>query len=107
MSSTSDISGRRPKGYAPFACIALVAQGQLFGSLNLSADHPGGFAPEHLELARQIAEPVAVAIRHARLFQEVQHGRERLQALSGRLMDVQEAERRHLARDSTTRSASN
>jgi len=40
-----------------------------------------------------------VAIHNARLFEQVLAGRERLQALSRRLVDVQEAERRHIARE--------
>ncbi len=47
----------------------------------------------------QLAEHAAIAIRNARLFAAVQAAGERLQALSSRLLEVQEAERRHLARE--------
>ena len=47
----------------------------------------------------QLAEHAAIAIRNARLFAAVQATGDRLQALSARLMEVQEAERRHLARE--------
>ena len=46
-----------------------------------------------------LAEHAAVAIRNARLFTTVQATGQRLQALSARLLEVQEAERRHLARE--------
>lgn len=46
-----------------------------------------------------LAEHAAVAIRNAQLFTTVQATGQRLQALSARLLEVQEAERRHLARE--------
>jgi PAS domain S-box-containing protein len=45
------------------------------------------------------AGQVAITLEKARLFEEIRVGRERLQALSRRLLDVQETERRHIARD--------
>jgi signal transduction histidine kinase len=47
----------------------------------------------------QVANAVAIAVEKSRLFEEVSAGRERLAVLSRRLMEVQEAERRHLARE--------
>jgi signal transduction histidine kinase len=46
-----------------------------------------------------LAEHAAIAIRNAQLFAAVQATGERLQVLSSRLLDVQEAERRHIARE--------
>jgi signal transduction histidine kinase len=40
-----------------------------------------------------------VAIQHAHLFEQVKSGRTRLQALSRRLLEVQESERRYIARE--------
>jgi signal transduction histidine kinase len=40
-----------------------------------------------------------VAIQNAQLFEQVRAGREHLQALSRQLLEVQEAERRHIARE--------
>jgi signal transduction histidine kinase len=57
------------------------------------------------EMVRRIAamQPllgqVAVALEHARLYDEVRVGKERMQALSRRLVQVQEEERRSLARE--------
>jgi PAS domain S-box-containing protein len=45
------------------------------------------------------AGQVAITLEKARLFEEIRIGRERLQALSRRLLDVQETERRHIARE--------
>jgi signal transduction histidine kinase len=47
----------------------------------------------------QLAGHAALAIRNARLFAAVQAAGTRLQAVSSRLLEVQEAERRHLARE--------
>ena len=47
----------------------------------------------------RLAEHATIAIRNAQLYVEAQTTRDRLQTLSLRLLDVQEAERRHLARE--------
>src|SRR4030095_909528 len=47
----------------------------------------------------QIAAEVAIAIHQTTLFEEVQEGQRRLQVLSHRLIDAQEAERKRLARE--------
>ncbi|MFQ5898622.1 MAG: GAF domain-containing protein [Candidatus Methylomirabilia bacterium] len=77
----------------------LTCQDELMGSLNLGADHPGAFAPEHVEIVAEVADSVAVAIQNTRLFEEVRAASERLQNLSRRLVEVQEAERRRIARE--------
>jgi PAS domain S-box-containing protein len=45
------------------------------------------------------ASQAAIALENARLFEEVRAAHERLRALSHRLVEVQEAERRHIARE--------
>jgi len=47
----------------------------------------------------QVNNAVAIAVEKSRLFDQVRAGRERLEALTRRLMEVQETERRHLARE--------
>lgn len=47
----------------------------------------------------QLAEHASIAIRNAKLFAAVQATGERLQLLSSRLLEIQEAERRHIARE--------
>ena len=51
------------------------------------------------ELANEIAERKRAQEQQARLLAEVRASRERLQVLSRRLVEVQEAERRHIARE--------
>ncbi|MFV9503218.1 MAG: PAS domain S-box protein [Oscillochloridaceae bacterium umkhey_bin13] len=75
----------------------LLAHHTLIGELILArADHEP-FDPNQLDIIRQIADQLAVALQHAQLFAEVQMGHERLQSLSQRLLEVQELERRTIA----------
>ena len=82
-----------------FLSVPILSQDRLIGSLNLEAEHDGGLAEESIDIAREVANMLAMAIQHARLFQEIQAGRDRLEGLSRQLIDVQEEERRHLARE--------
>jgi signal transduction histidine kinase len=57
------------------------------------------FTEEDRNLLALFATHIAIAVANAQLFGEVRAGRERLQSLSRRLVEVQEAERRHIARE--------
>jgi signal transduction histidine kinase/sensor domain CHASE-containing protein len=57
------------------------------------------FSASNLRLLKSLANLMELALRNARLFEQVQKGRQQLQALSTRLVDVQEEERRLLARE--------
>ena len=106
MSKTSnlfqlpDLNRRNPgKIWESILDLPLNAEGKLIGALNLATDQPGAFSLEHQEIAQEIADQLAVSLRHARLFEEVCQGRERLLTLSLKLVEVQEAERRFIARE--------
>jgi signal transduction histidine kinase len=77
----------------------LLFQDKLIGSLYLGANTPGAFSAEQAEIVRRVADPLAIAIQNARLFDEVLAGREQLQGLSQRLIEAQETERRRVSRD--------
>lgn len=78
--------------------LPLIAGGELVGALDVEA--AGGPMPEEKwVVAREVAGQLAIAIQQARLFEQVRDGRRQLQALSHRLIEAQEAERRHLARE--------
>jgi PAS domain S-box-containing protein len=51
--------------------VPLIAQGELMGTLNLGANTPGAFAPEHLAVAREVADQLAIGIQQARLYKQV------------------------------------
>jgi signal transduction histidine kinase len=57
------------------------------------------FTREHARSAEALVSQAAVAIQNAWLFEQVRAGRERLQSLSRRLVDVQETERRFISRE--------
>lgn len=57
------------------------------------------FGSEDFYLIEGLAAQASVAIESARLFEQIQLGRARLQEVSRQLVDAQEAERRHLARE--------
>jgi PAS domain S-box-containing protein len=57
------------------------------------------FTPEDLEVLRGLTDHAAIAVGNATLFEQVVASRERQQALTRRLVDVQEEERRNLARE--------
>jgi GAF domain-containing protein/anti-sigma regulatory factor (Ser/Thr protein kinase) len=66
--------------------------GQVEGLLYVSNRTPRPFSDRDEAILSRLADHAAIAIQNATLFS-------RLQGLSGRLMEVQEAERRHLARE--------
>ncbi len=79
--------------------IPLLAQGEIQGVLDLFSTHPEAFHTDHITLYATIGQQAGSAIQKARLFEQAQTARERLQALSWRLVEVQENERRTIARE--------
>ncbi len=77
--------------------VPLTTGGQLLGALSVYSDTPHAYDLEHLDVAREIADSLATAIRQAELFDEVQAGRERLSDVSRRLIRAEEEERRRIA----------
>ncbi len=69
------------------------------GMLTLTWRTLGGATQAELPVVTQIADAIALAVEKSQLFEQVRAGRERLESLSRRLLEVQEAERRHLARE--------
>ncbi|HYF63265.1 MAG TPA: PAS domain S-box protein, partial [Herpetosiphonaceae bacterium] len=82
-----------------FVSVPILARNQLIGSLNLEAEHDGGLSDEYIDIACEVANVLAVAIQHTQLFAQIQDGRDRLAQLSRQMIDIQEEERRHLARE--------
>ncbi len=84
-------------GLRSYLGVPLLARSKLIGVLTLAASAPGAFGPDALDVVRQVADQLTVALQNARLFAEVRTGREQLQGLSHRLIEVQETERRAIA----------
>lgn len=79
--------------------VPLIAGGKIIGLYSLDKAKPGFFTKTHMYLAETLAAQAAVAIQNVQLFEQVRVGRKRLQTLSHRLVEVQEAEHRHIARE--------
>ena len=86
-------------GLRSLLSVPLMAQEHLIGSINIGFDQPRAYTDEHIEITREAADSLAVAIEHARLFRQVRDANTRLHSLSRQLVQAQEAERRHLARE--------
>lgn len=77
--------------------VPLLVQGETQGVIDLFAPTADAFQTDQVALLGLIGQQVGAAIQQARLFAQVQQARERLRALSQRLVEVQEAERRTIA----------
>ncbi|MCK6624882.1 MAG: GAF domain-containing sensor histidine kinase [Anaerolineae bacterium] len=74
------------------AALPLLHNGEVLGVMSVYSRQPDYFTPNRLQILQSFANLTAVALVKARLF-------ERLQLLSQQLVDAQEAERRHIARE--------
>lgn len=85
----------RLKGVRTLLSAPLMVHNDCLGVLHLAAPQP--LTDEHRSVATEVADSLAVALHSARLTEEVEEARARLEAVSQRLVQVQEDERRHLA----------
>jgi PAS domain S-box-containing protein len=79
--------------------IPLFSRGDVTGLFSLSKSEPDFFKEEHVRLAEAMASQASVAVENSVLFAQMQATTLRMQALSRRLVEVQEDERRHIARE--------
>jgi signal transduction histidine kinase/DNA-binding response OmpR family regulator len=79
--------------------IPLLVQQKVIGVLQVLDTETDHFDKTDLALLEPLAASAAIAIENARLYEQVHSERTRLRALSLRLVEVQEAERRHIARE--------
>ncbi len=81
--------------------VPMLSGGDVIGVLSLFERAPTDrcFDDEDAKLLSLFAVQAASAVHNARLFEQVRAGRERQQVLAMRLMEAQEAERRHIARE--------
>jgi PAS domain S-box-containing protein len=87
-------------GISSVLIVPMRTHGQVIGTLGLTRDQPGRpYSPDDQALLQEVADRAALTIQNARLFQSVDEHRQRLRALSARLVEAQEGERRRLARE--------
>lgn len=88
-----------PAAEASWLGVPLFARGEVAGLLTLSRREGGPFDQEHVRLAETIAARASLAIENAVLHEQVKASKVRLRTLSLRLVEAQERERRHVARE--------
>ncbi|MCB0207802.1 MAG: GAF domain-containing protein [Anaerolineae bacterium] len=79
--------------------VPLVARNEVIGYVTLDSNQTNAYSQNDAHLAQAFANQAAVAIENARLFEQVSIGRRRLQFLAHRLVEIQEKERRYVARE--------
>jgi signal transduction histidine kinase len=79
--------------------VPLIANDHPIGYLMLNNRESNIYTPDHARLAWSFASQAAVAIEKVRLFEQVRNGRERMHALSKKLVEIQETERRFIAHE--------
>lgn len=79
--------------------VPLFARGNVAGLFSLSKREPSFFNEEHVKLAEAMSSQASVAVENAILFEQMQASSVRMRSLSRRLVEVQESERRNIARE--------
>ena len=82
------------------AIAALFRGSNLIGALiSVFTRQPTNLPDDEIALLKGLADQAASAIENAELFEQVRAGRERQRKLAKSLVDIQETERRHLAKE--------
>jgi signal transduction histidine kinase len=76
-----------------------VAGDKVIGVVGLGNIEPDNFTNEQIQWAEVLAGQAAMAIQNAWLFEQVRSSSERLQSLARKLVELQESERYHIARE--------
>ena len=86
-------------GLLSYLGLPVKVEDRVFGVLVFNTNVPRVYSKDEITFLSTFARQGAIAIDNARLFEQARVGRERLQTLSHRLVEVQEAERRNIARE--------
>jgi len=97
--SKETLSVIHAEGIVSQLAVPIMAGDHVEGLLYVDNREPRPFTDRDEAVLVGLADHAAVAIRNAQLFAAAQTTRARLQSLSAQLLQVQEAERRHLARE--------
>ena len=79
--------------------IPLESMGKVLGIVVIAHATPHTFTRNQIQLAEAVVKQAVVALQNAWLFEQVRSGRERLQQLSRHLVEIQENERKYIARE--------
>jgi len=81
--------------------IPLLFQGHILGAIFIirSDSKPLFFSSEDISFFKNIANPLALSIKNAKLFEDIKENREQLRGLSQQMVDLQEMQIKNLARE--------
>lgn len=82
-----------------YVAAPITLQGKVIGLLNVGTSLPGFYNDDHGQLLTAFANTAAIAFQNARLFEEAQRVAQRMESLSHSLLEIQENERRYIARE--------
>ncbi len=99
MPSTFQRLGGARQEWLSYICVPFIAKGEIQGIADLFIQQQTAFFHDRVSLLKAIGQQVGVVIQNARLFEQVRSGRERLRVLSQQILEIQETERRHIARE--------
>jgi PAS domain S-box-containing protein len=81
-------------GLRSYARIALIAKGNMLGSMNFHSEEVNAFSLSQLDIAREASAQMAIAIQNAQLYQQVQnHAQELEQRVLERTLELQASEK--------------
>jgi len=97
------IGGERARAGLPqlryWLLLPLVESDKLIGYVELGKASSGPYTRVQIQRAEALCDLASVAIVNAYLYEQVRSSRERLQALTRKLVEIQENERYHIARE--------
>jgi signal transduction histidine kinase len=88
-----------PQARSHYLCVPLRAGEEVLGAAVFHSAEPGVFHEDHLPFFEVAGRLFGIAVQRATLFDQVRGERERSRSLSRRVVEVQEDERRHIARE--------
>ena len=71
----------KAEGIRSYINVPLIVQDELLGVLTLGSEEPGALIKEQIEIAREVADQLAIAIQQARLHEAVQQRVRELEAI--------------------------
>ena len=84
------VNALRAEGVRSWFAVPLIAGDALIGILNVASDEVNGFSGEHIEIAREVADSLAIAIHQADLNDQVrQHASELEQRVAERTAELE------------------
>jgi len=89
----------RQSDWVSYLGLPLIARGDPVGVLSIYTNREHDFTEDEIAFFTTLAGQAVIALQNARLFEEVRAGHSQLRDLSRRLLDVQETDQRHLARE--------